>query len=89
MTVGEIASHSHSGSVSWNGNHNHSIYRAGNGGSNWTGIAGSPSNEFAGNYYTTTTGNHNHTVTISNTGSNQPHNNIQPYVAANIWIRIS
>lgn len=89
LSVGEIASHSHSGSVSWNGNHNHSIYRAGNGGSNWTGIAGSPSNEFAGNYYTTTTGNHNHTVTISNTGSNQPHNNIQPYVAANIWIRIS
>lgn len=89
LSVGEIASHSHSGSVSWNGKHNHTIYRSGDGGGNWTGIAGSPSNEFAANYGTSTNGNHNHTVTISNTGSNQPHNNIQPYVVSNIWIRIS
>ena len=89
MAVGELASHSHGNSVSWNGNHNHTIYRSGNGGGNWTGIAGSPNNEFAADYGTSTNGNHNHSVTINNTGSNQPHNNIQPYEAVYIWKRIS
>ena len=31
--------------------------------------------------------NHTHIVTINNTGSNQPHNNIQPYISVYMWKR--
>ena len=33
--------------------------------------------------------NHSHTVTINNTGSGNSHNNISPYVASYIWLRVS
>ena len=36
-----------------------------------------------------TSSNGNHTHSISNTGGNQPHSNIPPYIAVNIWKRIS
>ncbi|WP_423805546.1 phage baseplate protein [Phascolarctobacterium faecium] len=32
-------------------------------------------------------GTHTHTVTISNTGSNYPHNNLQPYISVYCWRR--
>lgn len=35
----------------------------------------------------TFTGTHNHTVTISNAGSDSAHNNQQPYIVAYIWQR--
>lgn len=37
-------------------------------------------------YFNTT---HSHTVTISNTGSSQSHNIMQPYLAIYIWRRIA
>ena len=30
---------------------------------------------------------HGHTISINNTGSNQTHNNMQPYLAIYIWKR--
>ena len=36
---------------------------------------------------TSTDGNHSHTVTINNTGSNTAHNNLQPYISCYIWCR--
>ena len=32
-------------------------------------------------------GGHTHTAVISSTGGNTPHNNMQPYVVVNYWVR--
>ena len=32
-------------------------------------------------------GTHTHTLIISNTGSNYPHNNLQPYISVYCWHR--
>ena len=93
LTVGELPSHSHTASSNTTGNHSHtfsinvayheqffpyadSISR----GENKQGITSITSNP---------NGNHSHSITINNTGSNQPHNNLQPYISVYMWQRIS
>ena len=87
LTVAEMPSHNHVASTNNTGAHTHTIYRSGDGGGPWTGIAGSKNNEYAGNYTTSSSGAHSHTVTINNTGSSQPHNNLPPYLSVYIWLR--
>lgn len=41
----------------------------------WTGV-------------TNTTGNHNHNISIGNTGNNSPVNIMNPYFSVNIWYRV-
>ncbi|WP_270348679.1 phage baseplate protein [Megamonas funiformis] len=95
LTVGEIPSHNHTASTNTTGNHHHGTVWT-EGSYNVWGLYNSSTNHRgmgAGNDYdnalpnTSTDGNHSHTVTINYTGSNQPHNNLQPYCVCYIWKR--
>lgn len=87
LTADEMPSHSHSASVSTNGNHSHTAYgtKIGNSGTGWSRHAGS---EYSyGNSTTSTNGAHSHTVTIGATGGNGRHENRQPYTVVSFWRR--
>lgn len=94
LTVNELPSHNHTTSSSGNHNHGtgwgensgtanapHGLYSSGN---NKVGCADTDwdNNEWA----TTTNGAHTHTVGYS--GGGQPHNNLPPYRAVNMWKRV-
>ncbi len=90
LPVGEMPVHNHEASSNTTGNHEHTIYYGAN--DSWQyhgsgniighiGINGSISKN------TSTNGNHNHIVTISNTGSSQSHNNMEPYIVVYMWKR--
>lgn len=86
LTVGELPSHTHGASVNVAGEHTHNYttYQY----LNWHG-----SKEASSDWMNTSTGitskagNHSHTITVNNTGSNTAHNNLQPYYACYIWRR--
>lgn len=86
IAVGELPSHNHSGSTNTTGEHTHTFAVT-------SEEIGNDSNKptvgynNAGIYTTSSAGNHSHTLTINNTGNNQSHNNIQPYIAIFIWKR--
>ena len=88
LTVGEMPAHSHNGLTNTTGEHNHSVNLANDDGTNNSNIS-SAFNVGSGVAYVNASGNHSHTLTINNTGSNQPHNNIQPYIAVYIWKRVN
>jgi len=86
-TVGELPAHNHNVTVSTSGDHAHTFtfvkeYDAGGtepGSASWRSNQGTKTTEQAGT--------HTHTVTIRNTGSNYPHNNLQPYISVYCWRR--
>lgn len=99
LTADEMPSHSHSASVSTNGNHYHGVpwdkttempntpygwYDTNN---NHAGFNGGHSDNDNAIARTSTDGNHSHTVTIGATGGNGYHENRQPYTVVNFWRR--
>lgn len=87
LTTGEMPSHNHGASIGTNGNHNHTAYgtRIGVRNPGWSRHAGS---EYSyGDSATSWSGAHSHSISIGYTGSNQSHENRQPYVVINRWQR--
>ena len=98
LTVGELPSHNHTATISttnltgWFTNNGNSDTANGDGtifkASKRTGQGSSSGGAADGGNFTFN-GTHAHTIAISNIGSNQPHNNIQPYIAVYIWKRVN
>lgn len=100
LTVAELPSHTHSGTTSTNGDHQHNIYfDMGNGGSGGTnpmwhdddGGSSQCNNCFAeGHALSSSEGAHSHTFTTDNgTGGNGSHENRPPYYALYYIMRIN
>lgn len=86
LPVGELPAHNHSGSTNLAGEHTHSY------GGRYLGAdaynrrdAYCPSDSKS--WETLSSGNHSHIVTINNTGTDTPHNNMQPYYTCYMWHR--
>lgn len=96
LSVDQIPSHSHSGSTSTSGQHLHNIYGTSNEKDRWAYVPAYIDTEHK---LLTTTGQslgttaygglHYHSLDISNTGGNKPHNNLPPYLSVYMWERIS
>ena len=88
LTVGELPAHNHSASTNTTGAHTHTYTWRNTQG--WVGSKSATSVwENTATNNTGSSGNHSHTVTINNTGNNNAHNNIPPYLAIYMWKRIA
>ena len=91
-SVGELASHSHTGSTNSAGAHSHTTkigYNSASGSGYGKYMPPDSGVQRNDNLASNSAGNHSHTVSINNTGGNTPHNNIQPYISCHIWKRIA
>lgn len=79
LTVGQMPSHTHTGSTASAGDHAHNVQ-----GGTGNGNAGSPSLRYADTLETqvatSMTGAHTHTMSLNNTGDGEAHANVQPTI---------
>ncbi len=101
LTTDEIPSHSHTGTTDISGLHNHTSNAVGGYGNPGLCIADgsqtATSVDSSANELKLWTnplgltidngGSHTHTITTTNTGGGQPHNNLQPYIVVNYIIK--
>jgi len=85
FSVGELPVHGHTATSSTTDKHSHTLtaYANASGGGGkgyWFDRSGLLDTTQSG-------GDHNHIVTISNTGGSQSHNNMQPYLSCYMWKR--
>jgi hypothetical protein len=87
-TVEEMPNHGHSATCSTDGNHNHDLpmHMGGDSGTVYARATNGGITHYA---TTNSAGSHFHTIVISNTGSNIPHNIMQPYMSVFMWCRIA
>lgn len=91
LTVGEMPSHAHTATTQVAGNHTHKIIADQ---VSSIGKADSIScNQGVSQYtqkgITTSGGDYSHVISVGNTGNNEPHNNMPPYVSIYAWKRIN
>lgn len=85
-----VVAHTHTGSTSSAGTHNHNVM-------SWVGTSGLANGNWysgeisiaAGERTTTDAGSHNHTVTVDSTGVSGTNANLQPYITVYMWKRIA
>lgn len=87
LPVGELPSHTHSASVNVAGEHTHTFPLLSRENGTYLNKAGAGEGAQKNTGTTSSNGNHSHTITVNNTGSNQAHNNLQPYITCYIWKR--
>lgn len=88
ITVGEMPSHNHSAWADTQGNHQHAVAEYA-GQSEWVHHLESETNNGLAGSLTSASGAHTHNIGINATGGNEPHNNLQPYIAIYCWKRIA
>ena len=91
LNINETPSHGHTGYTDTVGNHQHEVPKNQGMGSNVAlsqdSIMTISNNPVSSRLYTWGTGSHAHSLIINATGGNQPHNNMQPYLAVYMWQR--
>jgi microcystin-dependent protein len=81
LTAQQMPRHTHTGSTNTAGSHKHS-YRVSYGTTTRTGSSGPQvRTALTHNQTTGSAGSHSHTISLNNTGGNQPHENRPPYYA--------
>lgn len=83
LTVAELAAHDHTGNAQSAGTHVHSVNMGGTPGGSFA--AKGESVDADDDQNTSSAGAHTHPLSIHNTGGNEAHNNMQPYIALN-WV---
>lgn len=81
LQVANIPAHGHTASMSDSGEHTHMVttYAGDTYSVNKSRVSCTGTEESRGSTTTTSGGRHTHSITINNTGGNQPHNNMPPY----------